>query len=221
MPEALNAYVVPSYWYEKHVKVEPYQMVVGLRRPDGSDVLLPDSPRDYRYGGGYSCGYSKTDIREHSLPLEPEASAKLVSFFDDFLIKLRWRDMGILAERYDCHWLASWLTSQIDGESTTTETLDIADSIVMNGIRTELPLEAAKVGVIGGLCVASKLPAYAEAYHSFVSIGNGDALQAAGMHGAVAIASQADTFTYFQETTDLIPRFANTGLDVFTNTDTL
>jgi len=215
MSENLSAYTVPGEWFEKSVNVDPFKKVVGLRKADGTEVLLPDSPDDYWYGGGYSKGYSLSEVQETVLPLSNSGARQLESFFEDFLIKRRWRDVGQLAERYDCHWLALWLTSQVDENTTADTTLDMADKVILEGDRFVLPVNSERMAVIGGLCMLGATP-FAEAYHSFVSLSNTEALQATGMHGAVALTSQEDTLRYYQETSDTHLKISRTDIGVFT-----
>lgn len=213
MSNTLRALTVPGEWYEKSVDIPPFKKIVGLSAGE-AEILLPDSPRDYWYGGGYREGYSKSDIEELPLPLSEAIGQRLVAFFQEFLMKRQWRDIGRLAAAYDCHWIALWLKGEIDESKDTENSLDLAEEIMLQGRKVDLPISREEIGIIGGLSL-SKAALFAEAHHSFVGLDETDALQATGVHGAIAIATQADTFKYFQETSWLSPRLASAGMNVF------
>lgn len=216
MSEPLIALTVPGEWWDTSVDVPPFEKIVGLVAPE-QEILLPDSAKDYWYGGGYHDGYSKQDITERPLALSDAASNQLVDFFDRFLMEMRWRDVGRLSERYDCHWLAHWVKGKITKEVTTDFTLNAAEQVILQGEKCDKPLSGEQIGVIGGLCLSQAVP-YAEAHHSFIALDETTALQATGMHGAIALASQSDTLKYYRETSWSSRRIEKAGIGVFTAT---
>lgn len=217
MLETLTALTVPGEWDEKSLNLPPFEKIVGLSA-DNQELLLPDNPKEYWYGGGYREGYSKQEVTERTLSLSNNTGQQLVQFFDQFLLKMQWRDIGILSEKYDCHWLANWLKGVTADEATTDYTLKVADETILNGVRIDKPLVNEQIGVIGGLCLSQSEP-YAEAHHSFIALDETYALQATGMHGAIAIATQSDTLRYYQETSWASMCIEEAGIDVFSSTD--
>lgn len=215
MSESLTALTVPGKWFDTSVDAPPFDKIIGLATSDGTEVMLPNSPRDYWYGGGYHEGYSKSDITERPLPLSGTPATQLLRFFNHLLLEMGWRDIGRLSERYDCHWLAHWLKGSLDETDTTDFTLEIAEAIIIHGEKSAQPLTDEQIGVIGGLCLSQGEP-YAEAHHSFFALNETDALQVTGMHGAVAIATQADTLKYYRETAWASQRIERAGIGLFT-----
>ena len=214
MPEALTALTVPGEWWDTSVDVPPFEKIVGLVAHE-QEILLPDRAKDYWYGGGYHDGYSKHDIAETALVLSDTTSKQLVDFFERFLMERGWRDVGLLSERYDCHWLAQWVKGKITEEVTTDLTLDAAEQVILRGEKHDEPLYGEQIGVIGGLCLSHAEP-YAEAHHSFIALDETTALQATGMHGAIILASQTDTLKYYRETSWASRRIEKAGIGVFT-----
>jgi hypothetical protein len=216
MSKALVALTVPGEWWDTSVDIPPFEKIVGLVAPE-QEILLPDRAKDYWYGGGYRDGYSKHDIAERPLALSDTGNKQLVVFFERFLMQMGWRDVGRLSERYDCHWLAHWVKGKITEEVTIDYTLDAAEQVILQSNKCDKPLCSEQIGVIGGLCLSQAEP-YAEACHSFIALDVTNALQATGMHGAIAIASQADTLKYYREASWASLRIEKAGIGVFTAT---
>ncbi len=192
----VTVFTVPEgWWWETSVsRVNSYRKVVGIIAPNGDEIWLPDSASDYVYGGSYSKGYSKKDIAEDSLALEADMAARLASFFENNLMRMRWVDQPRSAERYDCHWFAFVLRGAMRADGVNDPSLEIAEQFIRDGKLDPRYLKLGEIGVVG-LRNLNRV----SAEHSMIGLGDGNCLQVMGIHDVVGVSEQIATAEYYRE----------------------
>jgi hypothetical protein len=200
MSESLTAFCVPDKWQLKSSVSDTILLkIVGLIALNGEELWLPDSPKAYRHKGGYSDGYSTTDIQETLLPFQGDYADKLANFFRVPLLQKRWYDIGLNREVYDCHWFGGWMRGLINLDHSTRNSLAVAAATIKEGaISTNVPEGA--IGIIGG-----KTGDEVDPDHTYMGLDEQYGLQVMGIHGAVTIAPQAATIQHFRENSFLYP----------------
>lgn len=202
MTESINIFTVKEGWVRTPVGMytPPFDKLVGLATPDGKDLLVPGSNRDYVYGGGYSDGFVREEVTERELAIGSQLASRLAQFFEEYLIGRNWVDVALTAERYDCSWFAFWMKELIDDDASTDESLDMAQDILINGRIDDSPLNLGQIGVLGG----SSEYHGPWVDHSFIGMDGSLALQAVGMHGPIAVAPQNATIWSYMETSQVV-----------------
>lgn len=205
MSEQITVFTIPERWvWDSSVREDtPYYKIVGLLTPEQNELWLPENPKEYMYGGGYHQGYSRYDVAETDIILEPRQQQVLTSFVSRHLLKKQWYDVGLNQEAYDCHWFASAMVGKMAMKEDTDTSLTIAQQIIQDGKREDL-IEQGKMGVIG-----SRINDEVWAEHSYIGLPDERSLQVMGMHGPLAIAPQAETIQHYREMSGL---FSHTHL---------
>ena len=201
MTETVPIFTVTDEWtLNSSVKDStPFDIVVGTIAPNGKELWLPNDPSNYKYGGGYSDGYSFSDVKESSITLPVDMSVRFTEFFKKLLIKRNWVDIEYSEEKYNCHWFAYWLDGQINHRYSSRFIDSRANMILRGGTLLDKQLKLGEIGVLG--CVSQSFDmAYAE--HSMIGLNGNNVLQVMGLHGAVAISPQSETIQHFREISD-------------------
>lgn len=207
MSETMNLFTVKDRWQYTPfgIYTPPFDKIVGLTASDGRDLWVPDKSSDYINGSGYSNGFSHKEVVEKEVDIGSVLVARLAEFFEDYLLEQRWFDANRTAEKYDCSWFAFWLKEMISGDASTDDSLDLAQDLISRGNIENRSLRLGEVGILGG----SSEYHGPWVDHSFIGVDETTGLQAMGMHGPIALASQDATVWCYMETSQVVDHVPN------------